>query len=136
VLDSYEPERRTVGKRNVDAAGWAAEGMMMWRALWGPEVTDDTAKGAAKRAEIGHAADLHHRRAHEMIGVELGYSYAGSDLIAYEPGNVTGGFHGAGYLSGTGLGKAGVFGRAAGLESIAHALVPAWSLRRLDFQQK
>jgi 2-polyprenyl-6-methoxyphenol hydroxylase-like FAD-dependent oxidoreductase len=89
VLDSYEPERRKVGKRNVDAAGWAAEGMMMWRALWGPEVTDDTPEGAAKRAEIGHAADLHHRRVHEMIGVELGYSYAGSDLIAYEPDNIT-----------------------------------------------
>jgi 2-polyprenyl-6-methoxyphenol hydroxylase-like FAD-dependent oxidoreductase len=89
LLDSYEDERRKVGKRNVDAAGWAAEGMMMWRAVWGPEVTDDTSQGAAKRAEIGHAADLHHRRVHEMIGVELGYSYAGSDLIAYEPGNIT-----------------------------------------------
>jgi fumarate reductase flavoprotein subunit len=34
-------------------------------------------------------------------------------------GEVVGGFHGATYLSGTGLGKAGVFGRAAGLASIA-----------------
>jgi 2-polyprenyl-6-methoxyphenol hydroxylase-like FAD-dependent oxidoreductase len=89
LLDSYEPERRKVGARNVDAAGWAAEGMMMWRALWGPEVTDDSPEGAAKRAEIGHAADLHHRRVHEMIGVEFGYSYAGSELVAYEPDNIT-----------------------------------------------
>jgi 2-polyprenyl-6-methoxyphenol hydroxylase-like FAD-dependent oxidoreductase len=89
LLDSYEPERRKVGQRNVDAAGWAAEGMMMWRALWGAEVTDDTPAGDAKRAEIGHAADLHHRRVHEMVGVELGYSYAGSDLIAFEAGNIT-----------------------------------------------
>jgi len=34
-------------------------------------------------------AELHHRRVHEMIGVELGYSYAGSDLIALEPDNIT-----------------------------------------------
>jgi hypothetical protein len=89
LLDSYEPERRKVGQRNVNAAGWAAEGMMMWRAHWGPEVTDDTPAGAAKRAEIGHEADLHHRRVHEMVGVELGYSYAGSDLIAFEADNIT-----------------------------------------------
>jgi succinate dehydrogenase/fumarate reductase flavoprotein subunit len=35
----------------------------------------------------------------------------------YTAGEVVGGFHGATYLSGTGLGKAGVFGRAARLES-------------------
>jgi len=35
----------------------------------------------------------------------------------YAAGEVTGGFHGAGYLTGTGLGKAAVFGRVAGLEA-------------------
>jgi len=89
LLDSYEPERRKVGARNVEASGWAAAGMGMWRALVTPEITADTAKGAALRAEVGAAADQHHRRVHEMIGVEFGYSYAGSDLIAYEPDNIT-----------------------------------------------
>jgi hypothetical protein len=88
VLDSYEPERRAIGRSNVDAAGWAAEGMMKWRAQWGPEITEGSPAGEAKRAEVGHEADLHHRRVHEMVGVELGYSYAGSDLIGDEPGNV------------------------------------------------
>jgi fumarate reductase flavoprotein subunit len=37
----------------------------------------------------------------------------------FAAGEVVGGFHGAGYLSGTGLGKAGVLGRAAGLECVA-----------------
>ncbi|MFB9783618.1 FAD-dependent oxidoreductase [Rhodococcus baikonurensis] len=37
----------------------------------------------------------------------------------FAAGEVVGGFHGATYLSGTGLGKAGVFGRAAGLSSVA-----------------
>lgn len=39
----------------------------------------------------------------------------------YAAGEVVGGFHGAAYLSGTGLGKAGVLGRAAGLEVLADA---------------
>jgi 2-polyprenyl-6-methoxyphenol hydroxylase-like FAD-dependent oxidoreductase len=88
VLDSYEPERRAIGRRNVDAAGWAAEGMMKWRAHWGPEITEDGPTGEAKRLEVGREANLHHRRVHEMVGVELGYSYAGSNLIGYEPDNV------------------------------------------------
>lgn len=37
----------------------------------------------------------------------------------FAAGEVVGGFHGATYLSGTGLGKAGVLGRAAGLASVA-----------------
>lgn len=35
----------------------------------------------------------------------------------YAAGEVVGGFHGAGYLTGTGLGKAVVFGRVAGIEA-------------------
>jgi fumarate reductase flavoprotein subunit len=37
----------------------------------------------------------------------------------FAAGEVVGGFHGAAYLSGTGLGKAAVFGRAAGVEAVA-----------------
>jgi len=39
----------------------------------------------------------------------------------FAAGEVVGGFHGATYLSGTGLGKAGVLGRAAGLSSVVNA---------------
>lgn len=38
----------------------------------------------------------------------------------FAAGEVVGGLHGATYLSGTGLGKAGVFGRGAGLASTTH----------------
>jgi hypothetical protein len=89
LLDSYQQERRKVALRNRDASGWAAAGMGLWRKLCRPEVRDDTADGAALRAEIGRTADIHHRRVHEMIGVELGYSYAGSNLIAFEPDNIS-----------------------------------------------
>jgi 2-polyprenyl-6-methoxyphenol hydroxylase-like FAD-dependent oxidoreductase len=87
LLDSYETERRKVGRRNVEAAGWAAEGMFMWQQTWSPPITDDSLAGERARAESA-AASVHIRRIYEMVGVELGYSYAGSDLIAYEPDNV------------------------------------------------
>jgi 2-polyprenyl-6-methoxyphenol hydroxylase-like FAD-dependent oxidoreductase len=89
LLDSYEPERRKVGARNVKASGWAAEGMGIWRSLVTPEITSDTPEGVALRAELGAVANVHHRRVHEMIGVEWGYSYAGSDLVAHEDDNIT-----------------------------------------------
>jgi 2-polyprenyl-6-methoxyphenol hydroxylase-like FAD-dependent oxidoreductase len=89
LLDSYESERRRVGARNVEAAGWAAAGMRMWRALVTPEITASTLEGAALREKVGAAADQHHRRIYAMTGVELGYSYAGSELIAHEPGNAS-----------------------------------------------
>lgn len=85
ILDSYEVERRRVGARNVEAAGWAAEGMFRWRQLYEPAVWDDTPQGEQVRAAIATTADQYHRRVHEMVGVELGYSYAGSPVIMTEP---------------------------------------------------
>jgi hypothetical protein len=37
------------------------------------------------------------------------------------PGEITGGFHGDGYVTGSSLGKAGIFGRLAGHAARAHA---------------
>jgi len=88
LLDSYETERRKVGARNVQAAGWAAEGMFLWQETWRPEINDDTPEGAKVRDEVAASASVHNRRVYEMIGVELGYSYAGSNLVAYEPDNI------------------------------------------------
>ena len=34
---------------------------------------------------------------------------------------MTGGFHGAGYVTGTSVGKSGIFGRLAGLAACAYA---------------
>jgi hypothetical protein len=89
LLDGYENERRPVGVRNVEAAGWAAAGVPIWRSQLKPEtINDDTPEGAAHRKEIAALFDVGHRRMHGMVGVEAGYSYAGSPLIADEPGNV------------------------------------------------
>ena len=88
LLDGYEQERRPVGLRNRDASGWAAAGVPIWRRLIKSHVRDNTPEGAALRAEIAASATINHRRMHDMRGVEFGYSYAGSPLIAYEPGNI------------------------------------------------
>jgi hypothetical protein len=88
LLDAYEGERRPIGVRNVEAAGWAAAGVPIWRKLVRPEIYDDTPEGEKLRKEVAASFDVNHRRMHGMVGVEAGYSYAGSPLIADEPGNV------------------------------------------------
>ncbi|WP_167043662.1 FAD-dependent oxidoreductase [Salinibacterium sp. ZJ454] len=46
-------------------------------------------------------------------------------LGLYAAGEVTGGFHGGGYMTGTSIGKAGIFGRIAGATAAAAALTEA-----------
>lgn len=84
LLESYERERRPIGRRNVDAAGWAADGVPIWRALVTPDIHEDTPAGEEVRARVAASFDVEHRRMHGMVGVEAGYSYAGSPLIADE----------------------------------------------------
>jgi 2-polyprenyl-6-methoxyphenol hydroxylase-like FAD-dependent oxidoreductase len=88
LLGGYEQERRPIGIRNVAAAGCAAEGLPIWRALVTPVVYDDALEGEAKWRELAASFDVNHRRVHGMVGIEAGYSCAGSPLIADEPGNV------------------------------------------------
>ncbi|XSC47527.1 FAD-dependent monooxygenase [Bradyrhizobium sp. RDT10] len=87
LLQGYEAERRPVALRNREASGWAAAGMGLWRAAVRGEIRDDSPEGEVLRAEVARLARLHHCRVHDMIGVELGYTYAGSALIANEPNN-------------------------------------------------
>ena len=86
LLDSYEIERRPIGLRNVESSGWAAQGLGLWRSLYKPEINEDSDAGDILRAETARAANTYHRRVHEMVGAEYGYSYAGSPLIDSEPG--------------------------------------------------
>jgi len=64
-------ERRPIGLRNRDAAGWAAAGVPIWHQLITPNVRDNTAAGAALREEIAASASINHRRMHDMRGVEF-----------------------------------------------------------------
>jgi 2-polyprenyl-6-methoxyphenol hydroxylase-like FAD-dependent oxidoreductase len=86
LLPSYEIERRQVGEHVVAASRFATLGRRKWRTMWRPNIRDGTPEGAATRAELARVADVEQRKSNEMIGAELGYRYAGSPLIAAEPG--------------------------------------------------
>jgi 2-polyprenyl-6-methoxyphenol hydroxylase-like FAD-dependent oxidoreductase len=74
LLASYEAERRPIGARNVSASRYASLGRRKWRALW------------RDHDELVRVAEVEQRKSNEMIGAELGYRYAGSPIIADEPG--------------------------------------------------
>ncbi len=86
LLRSYEVERRQIGDRNVGASRYATLGRRKWRALWRPSIKDNTAEGAALRAEIARVTDVEQRKSNEMIGAELGYRYVDSPVICDIPG--------------------------------------------------
>ena len=86
LLRSYEVERRQVGDRNVGASRHATLGRRRWRGMWRPHIRDNTAEGAALRAEMARVADAEQRKSNDMIGAELGYRYVNSPIIADIPG--------------------------------------------------
>lgn len=73
LLDSYEPERRQIGLRNVRASGAAMDGRTTWRA-------------ATSQAEMGVAFDAEQRKVTEIAGIEAGYRYVNSPVLCTEPG--------------------------------------------------
>jgi 2-polyprenyl-6-methoxyphenol hydroxylase-like FAD-dependent oxidoreductase len=86
LLASYEAERRPTGERNVGASRFASLGRRKWRSQWRPDIHDDTPEGTAARANLVATADVEQRKTNEMTGAELGYHYAGSPIVAAEPG--------------------------------------------------
>jgi 2-polyprenyl-6-methoxyphenol hydroxylase-like FAD-dependent oxidoreductase len=86
LLESYEAERRPIGARNVAASRKASRGRRAWRAAWRPEITDDSDAGARARAELAEVADREQRWSNDLLGIELGYRYENSPLIASEDG--------------------------------------------------
>jgi 2-polyprenyl-6-methoxyphenol hydroxylase-like FAD-dependent oxidoreductase len=83
LLRSYEAERRPVGERTLTASEYAAEGTAHWRRASSDAVLQDSAEGERVRAEVAAAADVHHRKSHEMKGIESGYRYDRSPIIDY-----------------------------------------------------
>jgi len=84
LLQSYEIERRAVGRRNVDSSGFAAAGLAIWRSAVRSNIREDSPDGAASRAEVTRLAQVAQRRIYEMAGTELGYTYAGSPIVCSE----------------------------------------------------
>ncbi len=83
LLDAYEAERRPVALFNRDAAGWAAEGVPLWRR----HVTPAAVRAGPEQTALIEAFRTYHSRMHTMVGAEWAYSYAGSPLIVEEAGN-------------------------------------------------
>ncbi len=86
LLASYEHERRQIGDRNVGASRYASLGRRKWRALWRPDIRDDTPEGRQTREIMTTIADVEQRKSNEMIGAELGYRYVDSPIICDIPG--------------------------------------------------
>jgi len=86
LLESYELERRPIGLRNVAASRKAASGRRTWRAIWKPDIADDTPEGARTRAELVQVADHEQRWSNDLDGIERGYRYVDSPLVPHEAG--------------------------------------------------
>ena len=76
LLDGYERERRPIGRRNVDAAGWAAAGVPIWRALVTPDDLRRHAGGRrgarpAGRRFVRRRASAHARHGRRRGGLLL-----------------------------------------------------------------
>jgi 2-polyprenyl-6-methoxyphenol hydroxylase-like FAD-dependent oxidoreductase len=87
LLASYLSERRQIGARNVAASGRATEGRVSWRSAYRPWIAERTPAGEAARSEMARIADVEQRKTNEMPGIELGYRYVDSPLIATESGS-------------------------------------------------
>ena len=79
LLDSYEAERRPIGVRNTSESGRLAEQAAALQVP--PHVEDDTAQGAAERAEFKKEIALF-REEFASLGIQLGARYDGSPIIA------------------------------------------------------
>jgi 2-polyprenyl-6-methoxyphenol hydroxylase-like FAD-dependent oxidoreductase len=86
LLASYAIERRQIGERNVAASRYASTGRRAWRAMYRPNIRDDTPEGVETRANLARVAEVEQRKSNEMIGAELGYRYVDSPIIWPEPG--------------------------------------------------
>lgn len=79
-------ERRPVAARNIAASRAATLGRRKWRALIAPDIRDATPAGAMTRQAVARHADIEQRKSNDLLGIELGYRYRDSPLIADEPG--------------------------------------------------
>jgi FAD-dependent monooxygenase len=86
LLDSYEAERRPVAIRNRD---WSFRNLSVQLQIVeraDPALVDeDSDRGAAHRAELA-AFVAEHDGENTSTGIELGYSYAGSPVVAGDEG--------------------------------------------------
>lgn len=86
LLDSYQCERRQVGERNIGASRYASIGRRKWRAMYRPNIAEDSVAGKQSRDVLAAVADVEQRKTNEMIGAEMGYRYVDSPVLMNIPG--------------------------------------------------
>ena len=83
LVDSYGAERRPVHKAVIDEA---MANFAIYVAATPPELEDATPEGEAIRAKLGAGIAASKGREFNTLGTVLGVGYAGSPVIANEPG--------------------------------------------------
>jgi 2-polyprenyl-6-methoxyphenol hydroxylase-like FAD-dependent oxidoreductase len=84
ILDAYALERQPITEQVSRFAMKHAEGAIAERSSIPVEVNDDTPEGAAARLRIGHAAYKLNVEQFACAGLNYGYYYDHSPLIAYD----------------------------------------------------
>jgi hypothetical protein len=86
LLDAYEAERRPIGLRNCAASARHVGVRGQIADLYGPALGLLDAAGDAARAAAGARIAQLGNAENESFGIEHGYVYAGSPLVAHERG--------------------------------------------------
>jgi 2-polyprenyl-6-methoxyphenol hydroxylase-like FAD-dependent oxidoreductase len=73
LLESYTAERRPIGLRALRVSGAAMAGRLSWRAV--------------PRAHLREAFEVEQRKVTEILGIEAGYRYVDSPIVAHEDGD-------------------------------------------------
>jgi len=85
LIEAYERERRPIWQQNCAASGRHNAVRVEVAALYGPELEAAGEEGAQVRAMVAaEIARLGNAEA-ESLGLEMGYHYAGSPIVAAEP---------------------------------------------------
>ena len=131
VLDAYERERAPITEQVSRFAMKHAEGAIRERTTLPPEVEDDTPEGAAARARVGEAAYRLNVQQFACAGLNYGYFYDRSPLIAYD-GEAQPGYSMFDYSPSTVPGCRTPHLWLEGGRSLYDAMGPDYTLLRLD----
>lgn len=86
LLDAYMQERLPVWERNLAGSRRHNEKRVEIAALYGSALEQEGPAGDAARAEAAAAITRIGNAENESLGYEMGYHYAGSQIVAVEPG--------------------------------------------------
>ncbi|MBT3991473.1 MAG: FAD-monooxygenase [Rhodospirillaceae bacterium] len=85
LLSAIEEERRPVALRNCDEAKRHTHARLAVGEVWPEDIEKDGPEGDNLRAELATKISEIGNAENESLGVELGYSYAGSSIVCNEP---------------------------------------------------